>query len=240
MNTKEIRQIRLVEALAEFGDTARAFADGVAAPENFISQCKYGRRPVPDDLARRIEGFMGWDPFWMDTQPEHVYPTNESGGYKVESQGNVYHINGEPVTPIKKYAVSKVPVFSLTQVSEWRKHMDNYKTEGTNESLFAPDSHGADTFAIKMPDDSMTNPTPGGRSYHQGVFLYVDPHYPASNNRVVVAKLGENATPVVRLFLDDGINKQLIPLNREIYKPVEFDENAHTIIGVVTGTYQPE
>lgn len=240
MNTKDIRQIRLVEALTEFGGTARAFADGVFAPENFISQCKLGRRPVPDDLARRIEAFMEWPPFQMDTPPDKNYPVSETGAYDVKHKARAYSINGEPVSFPRKYAVSKVPVFSSDQVSQWRTLVDNFIAEGTGESLFAPQGNSQRSFAFKVGDDSMTSQSPGSRSYPKGVFVFIDPDKDYGNNNAVLALLGARQTPVLRLLIDDGITQQLVPINRELYKPIDVTDMEYKIIGVVTGTFTPE
>jgi hypothetical protein len=68
MDVKEIRRLQLARLLRERGDQRQLAVDS-ETDESYLSQVRQGKRPMGDDLARRIEKARRLPHGWMDKVP---------------------------------------------------------------------------------------------------------------------------------------------------------------------------
>lgn len=126
-----------------------------------------------------------------------------------------------------------LPLISWIQAGTWMEAEENYVTPET-EFLPCPVSHSCRSYALRVIGDSMTSPV--GRSYPEGMVIYVDPEKPASVGDRVVARLVKNGRPdgvTFKQLASDGDRCYLKPLNP--HHPPIFDE--FQIIGKVIGGF---
>jgi len=88
------------------------------------------------------------------------------------------------------YAIEElVPLISWVQAGTWGEAIDDYMAGDAESWLLCPVKHSKHTYALKVIGDSMTSPYPGGSSYPEGTFIYVDPEREPVNGSKVIAKV---------------------------------------------------
>jgi transcriptional regulator with XRE-family HTH domain len=86
-----------------------------------------------------------------------------------------------------------------------------------------------DFIYLKIQDDSMFN-RQDSPTFPEGTIITVDPNKPIENKNFIVAKHKVNNKNFFRQYIDDGVEKNLRPLNSQ-YRI--YDANDFTILGVV-------
>jgi SOS-response transcriptional repressor LexA len=210
MDIKVIRIANLRELIRSRSDSAADFARTYGLDPSHISQMMNGHRGFGEKAARKIEAQVGLP----------------SGSLDVMGGDNV--TLSEPLPGV-------VPVISWISAGAWCESPDNYSLGDAEEWMPRPKNAGPHTFALKVVNDSMTNPG-GQRSYPEGVYIFVDPDKALFNGARVVARSGGEYT--FKQYVEDAGRKYLKPLN-PAYKMIDITEGAH-ICGVVVGSYMPE
>lgn len=235
----EIRRQRLQEVLKEFLNkhstpnkraTQKQFLDIFYDPESseklvdesFLSQMKTGRSPVPTTFARAIEKKFDKPKFWMDTPDSDI-----------SEPSNAYLLNETAKNGVSTHQAGKsVPVLSSHQAVEWKEHMENKTT------LFCPTECTDNTFCVAKEDDSMTAPYPSPDNIPRGSIAFIDPGANYASGDAVLAHLPGDDETIIRLFIKDGLQQKLVPLNAVAYSTIDIAHIKADIIGPVIGTFQ--
>lgn len=127
-----------------------------------------------------------------------------------------------------------VPVISWVMAGTWHE-AEEHTISADTEFLPCPVTHGWRTYALRVVGDSMTSPS--GRSYPDGMIIYVDPDQTADAGDRVIAKLsghhGAAYDVTFKQLALDGSRYYLRPLNPN--HPPIFDQFA--VIGKVIGAF---
>lgn len=229
MDRHEIRRVNLLAVCKMMGGKAKlAEALGVQPPR--ISQWlmepsddperEKNKRYISDTSCRQLETLPalrvhGVGEGWMDRPHDaDVVPSN--GG--------------------STYPARMVRVITWAQAGEARDmetavSIVDWDDSDTGEwiSVYSP-AAGSRTFALRVRDDSMVNPT-GDRSYPVGSLIVVDPDKSAKSGDRVVVRLAHAPEAIFKQFVFDGQHRWLVPLNTR-YAPEKMPVDAE-IVGVV-------
>lgn len=127
----------------------------------------------------------------------------------------------------------RVPIISWVQAGSWSEVQDNFHSGEADDWADAFDSlPGNNAFALRVVGDSMTNPTPGGRSFPEGTIIIVDPARGAGPGDFVVAKDVHTQQATFKQLTTDGGRWYLRPLN-PAYPTIEIDDPHMRVIGRV-------
>lgn len=136
--------------------------------------------------------------------------------------------NVEPISERRK-----VPVISWVQAGALTDVVDNYEPGQADEWVDAIFSKpGVRSFALRVQNDSMTNPH-GSPSFPEGSVIIVDPDRAPLVGDYVVAKDIVTQRATFKKLASDGSRYFLRALNPG-YPPVEIDSPELRVIGVVT------
>jgi SOS-response transcriptional repressor LexA len=124
-----------------------------------------------------------------------------------------------------------VPLISWVRAGSWCEAIDLYEPGDADHWLPCPVAHGPHTYCLRIKGDSMTNTTPGQRSYPEGMIIFVDPDRPVTNGCRVIAKLPDCEEVTFKEYREDSGKRFLMPLNRQ-YDKFEITEDTR-LCGVV-------
>lgn len=154
----------------------------------------------------------------LDTTPDYLY----HGVGNVEPYENNNHNH------------RSLPLISWIEAGSWHEAEDPFEPGDYENKFPCPARHGNYAYALRVKGDSMTSPY--GRSYPEGMIIFVDPEQEAFSGDRVIAKVeGDNAVTFKQLVID-GDRKYLKPLNQSY--PVITDP--FKVIGKVIGAYMEE
>tara|TARA_R100001369_G_C3284035_1_gene162604 strand:- start:20 stop:646 length:627 start_codon:yes stop_codon:yes gene_type:complete len=131
------------------------------------------------------------------------------------------------------------PITRKAPVMEWRSLPDLLQGEFMLQSdcwVGCPHDLSENSFALTVQDEVMTSSN--GRSYPQGVLVFVDPDQKAESGNRVIAIDTETLSSVFRELVISGGVQYLKPLN-DRYPISEFTSSTK-ILGVVVGSYLAE
>ena len=125
--------------------------------------------------------------------------------------------------------LTSLPLVTLHQAKIW-KSTKNDMVPGDYKRFYITSASVHDgSFALIMPDDTMTNPA-GFPSAPEGSIIVFDTTEAASNGKIIIANTANEGLPTIKKLLIDGPYWYLKPLNPD-YKPVQVDHDIE-IIGV--------
>lgn len=129
-----------------------------------------------------------------------------------------------------------VPLISWVSAGIWNEAEDHYQPGEGEQYLPCPASHGPHTYALRVTGDSMT--APYGRSYPDGIIIYVDPDQRGGvvSGERVIAKVNGDDKVTFKVFIDDGGKRYLKPLNPSHL----VIKDQFRILGKVIGAYMEE
>ncbi|CAG9001729.1 MAG: LexA repressor [Candidatus Celerinatantimonas neptuna] len=130
----------------------------------------------------------------------------------------------------------EIPIIDWPQIAQFDPLFQG-ESIPMNEKILCPLSQAsAQTFALRVIGDSMA--TPYGRSYPEGMIIFIDPTQQATPGQRVIAKTDKGYT-FKELAEDEFAELYLRPLNpNPAYQPI-FEAHIH-VCGVVIGGFQAE
>lgn len=212
MDISEKRRLNLL-AIAVTYSTQKKLAEALDLDPSYVSQLlaepgsMKGQRNIGPKAARRIESKLGLEPYWLDRTPAVVH--DDHGLYNT-SPGRV--------------PTQKVPLISAVKAGDADLAIDLLEPGDAEEWVMCNLPHSRSAYALRVEGHSMTAPPGGGKSFPEGIFIYVDPELRGGviPGDFVVAKLsGRDAVTFKQLAMEDG-RLILRPLNPD-YKPI-FEE----------------
>lgn len=226
--------LRLIEQ--RFNGSLADFARVIKRSPAQVNQWVGGARNLGDAGARHIEMTLGI-PGYFDGKKGLVSATivaTRGDGKPTDqvSPGRSNH-SVEPGPDIR----GRVPLISHVQAGDWDEALDHFAPGDAEDWLPVPISHGPRSYALRVRGDSMTDRR-GGRSYPDGVIIFVDPDQVAgvvSGDRVI-AKVADHDAVTFKVYREDAGRRFLSALNPD-YEPIR-DE--FRIIGKVIGAWVPE
>lgn len=201
---------RLADNLAP-GDVT-GFGKIIGKSQSATSDLLHGRKSFGEKMARSIEKNAGLNPLALDQPIE---------------EGNATH------GPDFK---GRVPLISWVQAGSFCQIVDQFEPGYAEQWLMTVQDLGPNAYALRVQGDSMT--APYGRSYPDGVIIYVDPDAPITNGCRVIAKIPGAEEATFKVYVEDAGKKFLKPLNHQ-YPTIEMTPDM-VICGVVRGAYMPE
>lgn len=131
-------------------------------------------------------------------------------------------------------ANGNVPLISRVSAGNWSEASDPFEVGDAEDWLPCPAKHSPSTYALRVWGDSMT--APYGRSYPEGVIIYVDPEKDAVSGDRVIARVAGDTEVTFKQLIIEGNRRYLKALNPGW--PVITDK--FEIIGKVIGSYMEE
>lgn len=170
-------------------------------------------RGIGNTLARNIEKAAKKPNGWLD---------------QIHHESNV----SEP--SVKYQASADVPLISRVSAGKWSEASDPFQPGDAEGWYPCPANHSASTYALRVWGDSMT--APYGRSYPEGMIIYVDPEKEAVSGDRVIARVNGDYDVNFKQLIIEGSRRYLKALNPNW--PIITDE--FEVIGKVIGAYMEE
>jgi SOS-response transcriptional repressor LexA len=146
-----------------------------------------------------------------------------------ESMQGLEHFTSNP------NAVPLVPVIEWKDVQSWNGLSISLKTR-KYEMVPLLGKSSANSYALKIKDESMVSLLPNSDSFRQGDVLIIDPEKIHKPGSFVLAEIGENTECVFRQLIELSGEQYLMPLN-PVY-PKEKVTDRIKILGVLSGSYR--
>jgi SOS-response transcriptional repressor LexA len=204
LQSTRLAQLRLLLA-SDFANHQGNMARAIKKNQAQINHWLSGHRAIGEQVARDIEQALGLPQRWMDGESVSI--------------GNTM-----PVSPN-----ASVPLISLVRAGGWGEIDDHEPdtAERINCWECAPSKYA---FALTVTGDSMT--TTNSPSFPNGCRIIVEPERTPQAGNYVVAKDVTTQKATFKRLMTDGNRWYLQSLN-PIYPPIEIDDPALRVIGVV-------
>jgi len=152
-----------------------------------------------------------------------------SAEWLVEGEAPMQGDNVSQGPEIKGY----IPLISWVQAGCWEEAIDLYALGDYEKTLPTVVSHSKSTFALRIEGDSMTAPAGTGKSFPEGMVIYIDPERRGgvTTGDYVVARLNGTTKVTFKQLSSEEGQPVLKALNPSPSYPILRDE--FTIIGRV-------
>jgi SOS-response transcriptional repressor LexA len=142
--------------------------------------------------------------------------------------------NLEPLK-ISQNAVPMVPIIDWNDVQIWNDLSVSLRTR-KYEMVPLLGKSSANSYALKIKDESMISLLPNSDSFRQGDVLIIDPEKVSKVGSFVLAEIMEKTECIFRQLVELSGEKYLVALN-PVY-PREKVTDKVKILGVLSGTYR--
>lgn len=178
------------------------FAEAIGKDQGWISHKLSGRRKSStEDIEVIAKG--------LNIHPSALFESSVSD--IAEGKTLVFDDNVTEGPTIKGY----IPLISWVQAGCWEEAIDLYHLNDGEKILPTTTSHSKKTFALRVEGNSMTAPPGHGKSFPEGMAIFVDPEQrgAVTNGSFVVARLkGSQNVTFKQLGSEEG-EPVLKPLN---------------------------
>ncbi|MBF0140587.1 MAG: helix-turn-helix domain-containing protein [Magnetococcales bacterium] len=205
--------------------TQKELADRVGVSQTALNRLECGR----SKSSRRTVAIAltcGVDPIWLETGHGEMLLRGAGSGVTPE----------EVAKAVKDGEFHRVPLFARLPLISWeeagRLCMEPIESfHPTAEAWLPIAPKGSDkTFALRVPDDSMTP------EFREGEFIIVDPVLPGKHNQFVVACAEGDTAATFKQLMISGSKTYLKPLNTRY--PLMDVPGGVRVCGVVVGKYK--
>jgi SOS-response transcriptional repressor LexA len=217
---EQIRLNNLELLIAEAGSAVK-LAHRVGTNSSYLSQVrrqmptqKGTPRGIGDDLAGKLEKGMGKYAGWMD-EPHRA-------------EWNQANLAAKDATTHRGPDLRNLhPIISWVQAGTWRDIADGYQSHAGDELLPCPVTCSQDSYVLRVHGISMEP------KFHDGDFIFVDPHVEPVSGKYVVVILEDTAEATFKQLIIEGGHQYLKALNPEWPNRItEVNQNAR-VCGVV-------
>lgn len=178
---------------------------------SLISQLQAGKASFGEKVSRRLENDYGMPPYYLDggASVQNISlnsgtQNNFSGGF----HGNQYNVINSQDGIIQEYKLPDgeavlLKVMPLLDIADGIRYAVEQSVrlemQKRSDKIATFISHSADTFGVKMPDDSME--CENNKGIYQDDILIIEPKIEARDNDIVLVDVGGRPL-VARLEID--------------------------------------
>lgn len=217
--------VRIVTARKQAKLTQKELADRVGISQTAVHKLECGRSKS-SRCSVSIALTCGVDPIWLETGRGEMSLVGARPGMTAEEMSKAAEEGDFHRAPI----FARLPLISWEDAS--RLCVDPIESfHPTAEAWLPIAPKGSEhTFALRVPDDSMTP------EFREGEFVLVDPMLPGKHNQFVVACSEGDTSATFKQLIITGNKTYLKPLNTRY--PLVAVQGGVKVCGVVVAKYK--